>query len=130
MKLLYLHMVIFPAIDMFCTHDKLMHIVSLRATLCEHHYLNITANHMQDQLILYGTEGCHLCHDAQALLQQMNLTWQDIDIIEHDVLLERYGPHIPVLRRPDSGDELNWPFHSHEITALLRASPLPEFMTA
>lgn len=118
-------MVASPAVDIFCTHDNLMHIVSLTATLCEQHYLNVIAHLVPKQLILYGTEGCHLCHDAQALLQQMSLTWQDIDIIEHDDLLERYGPRIPVLKQSDSGDELNWPFKPREILTLLRASPPP-----
>lgn len=68
-------------------------------------------------LILYGTDSCHLCHDAQSLLGHMGLSWQDIDIIDDDVLLERYGAHIPVLKSPYR--ELNWPFNQEDVIHLL-----------
>lgn len=72
-------------------------------------------------LILYATEGCHLCHDAQAMLREMQLTWQDIDIIDDDTLLELYGPRIPVLKLQQH--ELDWPFRPEDIRQLLeRAS--------
>ena len=72
-------------------------------------------------LILYGTEGCHLCHDAQSLLQQAGVAWQDVDIIDHDDLLERYGTRIPVLQH--HGRELNWPFQQQDILRFLAATP-------
>lgn len=68
-------------------------------------------------LILYGTEGCHLCHDAQSLLLQIGVAWQDVDIIDHDELLERYGTRIPVLQR--QGRELNWPFGQQDVLRFL-----------
>jgi glutaredoxin len=68
-------------------------------------------------LILYGTEGCHLCHDAQALLTQMGLVWQDHEIVDDDHLLERYGTRIPVLSH--RGIELDWPFGADQIRRLL-----------
>lgn len=72
-------------------------------------------------LILYGTSGCHLCHDAQALLQRANLAWQDVDVIDDDTLLERYGTRIPVLKL--GPHELSWPFREEDILQLLaRAS--------
>lgn len=68
------------------------------------------------QLILYGTDGCHLCQEAEALLAHgiarhpgryaVTLT----DIAEDAALLERYGERIPVLREAASGAELGWPF--------------------
>lgn len=68
-------------------------------------------------LLLYGTEGCHLCHEAQSLLQQIGVTWRDVDIIDHDDLLERYGTRIPVLQQYDR--ELNWPFQQQDILRFL-----------
>lgn len=68
-------------------------------------------------LILYATEGCHLCHDAQAMLREMQLSWQDIDIIDDDTLLELYGPRIPVLKLQQH--ELDWPFQPEDIRQLL-----------
>lgn len=72
-------------------------------------------------LILYGTEGCHLCHEAQVLLDQMHLTWTDVDIIENDALLETYGIRIPVLRYCDR--ELNWPFRQEDVLNFLGNTP-------
>jgi len=68
-------------------------------------------------LILYGTEGCHLCHNAQSLLQKMNLKWIDVDIIEQQELMVLYETRIPVLKGDNR--ELNWPFNEHDILALL-----------
>jgi hypothetical protein len=70
-------------------------------------------------LILYGTEGCHLCDEARALLHQFDLTWETIDIAEDDALLERYGKRIPVLSRLDGDDELDWPFPHEKILQLI-----------
>lgn len=68
-------------------------------------------------LTLYGTDGCHLCHDAQSLLKAMGLRWQDIDIVDDDALLDRYGTRIPVLRLDHH--EIDWPFHEKDILHLL-----------
>lgn len=74
------------------------------------------------QLILYGTDGCHLCEEAEALLAHGIARHPGryavtlIDIAGEDALLERYGERIPVLREAASGAELGWPF---EVDALL-----------
>ncbi|MEP0202636.1 MAG: glutaredoxin family protein [Halioglobus sp.] len=67
-------------------------------------------------LVLYGTEACHLCDQAEALLVASLSTRSDspyrkVDISTDDALFERYGWIIPVIARPD-GKELNWPFDS------------------
>ena len=69
-------------------------------------------------LQLYGTEGCHLCHDAQTLLQRMGVTWTDVDIIDDDALLERYGMCIPVLQQ--QARELHWPFNEQDVVQFLQ----------
>jgi Glutaredoxin-like domain (DUF836) len=74
---------------------------------------------MAHALILYGTEGCHLCDEASTLLSQLGLIWQTVDIAEDDVLLERYGTRIPVLSRLDNDDELDWPFSREKILQLI-----------
>lgn len=61
-------------------------------------------------LVLYGTSCCHLCEQAEAILRDAGIDAEHIDIAEDDVLLEKYGIRIPVLRRADSGAELGWPF--------------------
>ncbi|MEP4484960.1 MAG: glutaredoxin family protein [Halioglobus sp.] len=67
-------------------------------------------------LVIYGTEACHLCDQAEALLVASLSTLGDshyrkVDISTDDALFERYGWIIPVIARPD-GKELNWPFDS------------------
>jgi len=84
--------------------------------------------------ILYGTLGCHLCDDAEVLMapllveisEQLGLDCEIecIDISEDDLLLERYGERIPVLRwsaagGADSDVELDWPFDVDQVKALL-----------
>jgi hypothetical protein len=66
------------------------------------------------RLSLYGTLGCHLCEEAEALCRQVSpgLELRKVDIADDPELLERYGLRIPVLRDPDSGQELGWPFDS------------------
>lgn len=38
-----------------------------------------------------------------------------IDIAEHEGMVEQYGLRIPVLRRCDTGSELNWPFDATQV---------------
>ena len=44
---------------------------------------------------------------------------ESVEIAEDDGLLERYGTRIPVLRREDSGAELDWPFSTDEVDRFL-----------
>ena len=72
---------------------------------------------------LFGTLGCHLCEVAQALLMpfvEHGLLVELVDIAEHEHLFEGYALRIPVLRRCDTGAELNWPFAAEHVVAFLR----------
>lgn len=73
---------------------------------------------MQKHLILYGTLGCHLCEDAERVLQTLGLPYQGIDIIEDNRLLEKFATSIPVL---DNGGEtyLYWPFSEAQVITWL-----------
>ena len=87
------------------------------------------------QLLLYTTEGCHLCEQAAAmvepLLQVEQLQVEQlqaeqlhperlartaqaqlimVEISESEELVARYGVRIPVLKFCDSQQELGWPF--------------------
>jgi hypothetical protein len=72
-------------------------------------------------LELYGTYGCHLCAEAEQLCRAAlpGLDLRTIDIADHAELMERYGLRIPVLRDPDSGRELGWPFGPDELHSFL-----------
>jgi len=73
--------------------------------------------------ILYGTSGCHLCEQAEALLAPLlsRRGWdlREVDISDSDELLERYGVRIPVLLRVADGGELGWPFAQAEAEAFV-----------
>lgn len=74
---------------------------------------------------LFGTLGCHLCEVAEALLMpfvEHGLLVELVDIAEHEHLVEDYGLRIPVLRRSDTGAELNWPFEAEQIVEFLRSA--------
>lgn len=80
---------------------------------------------MQKRLILLGTRGCHLCDDAERILQALKLPYQYIDIIEDEKLLERYQTSIPVLQEMSNVNErgvLLWPFTMVEVEQWLQAS--------
>jgi hypothetical protein len=53
------------------------------------------------ELLFYTTSQCHLCELAEALLV-------------------RYGTRIPVLRRNDTGAELDWPFTRDQLLTFLQ----------
>lgn len=72
---------------------------------------------------LFSTTGCHLCEVAEALLMpfvEHGLLVELIDIAEREDWVERYALVIPVLRRSDTGAELNWPFDAEQVVSFLR----------
>ncbi len=72
---------------------------------------------------LFGTLGCHLCEVAEALLMpfvEHGLLVELVDIGEDETQVETHGLRIPVLRRCDTGAELNWPFDADQIVAFLQ----------
>lgn len=82
-------------------------------------------------LILYGTSACHLCEQAEALMQEVSLAyislhnmplkWQVVDIVDDEALMERYGLTIPVLSMERNGalSTLNWSFTQSDILNFL-----------
>ena len=79
---------------------------------------------MTIQLHLYSTSHCHLCEQAENLLQSIaklyDTQWRVIEIAEDASLLERYEIKIPVLKRLDTGAEISWPFNDQDIQNFLR----------
>jgi len=73
------------------------------------------------QVELLTTAGCHLCEQAEALLNQAlpGVSVIRVDIAEQDELIEQYGTVIPVLRY--QGRELRWPFGLLDIRERLLA---------
>lgn len=80
--------------------------------------------HTPERFILYGTAACHLCEQAVEMLSAADtylFELEKIDISINDLLLERYGTRIPVLRHVPSGQELDWPFDPNELDRFLRS---------
>ncbi|WP_192867823.1 glutaredoxin family protein [Thaumasiovibrio subtropicus] len=69
-------------------------------------------------MILYSTEGCHLCEEAYVLLTQLGVSDQVsiVDIAFDEALFSRYGVTIPVLKLENKDAELNWPFDLATLT--------------
>lgn len=74
------------------------------------------------EFILYHTEGCHLCHQAEALLLDAGLNYALVDICDDDTLAERYGVRIPVVLRTLDSAELGWPFNSEALASFKDAA--------
>ncbi|HEV7778486.1 MAG TPA: glutaredoxin family protein [Luteibacter sp.] len=67
--------------------------------------------------ILYQRDNCHLCDQALAVLAEARLPdFDSVWIDEDEVLEERYGVRVPVLRNA-VGDELDWPFDAAAVRA-------------
>ena len=77
---------------------------------------------MPPECQLFGTLGCHLCEVAESVLMpfvEHGLLVELVDIAEQESWVEQYGLRIPVLRRTDTGAELNWPFDADQVVAWL-----------
>lgn len=74
-------------------------------------------------LLLYTTEGCHLCEQAKTLLwprlEAWGLNLEEVDIADSEELVELYGVRIPVIRLSHSEEELAWPFNAVELELFL-----------
>lgn len=72
-----------------------------------------------DSPVLYMTEACHLCEQAQQLVIEVTgRPAREVDIVDDDRLMDRYGVRIPVLQTID-GRELGWPFDIAALRAFL-----------
>ncbi len=78
---------------------------------------------MPPECQLFGTLACHLCELAEEEIMPLvehGLLVELMDISESETLFEAYGLRIPVLRRVDTGAELDWPFVTEQVVAFLR----------
>ena len=71
-------------------------------------------------LQLFRRENCGLCALAEAMLRNAAVAGVEVLFLEDDAVLEvRYGWRIPVLRRMDTGAELDWPFDAWKLHRFL-----------
>ncbi|WP_299010814.1 glutaredoxin family protein [uncultured Shewanella sp.] len=78
-------------------------------------------SNIKSDYVLYGTEGCHLCELAEALVADFQLSVHHQDICDDASLAKQYGMTIPVLKQIKSGQEIAWPFTQVEIKELIRS---------
>ncbi len=76
------------------------------------------------RLQLFGTSGCHLCEQAEAIIAaccrvEYDLLIDNIDIAEHPQWQAKYAVRIPVLYHPDTQKELGWPFDFADVMAFM-----------
>ena len=76
---------------------------------------------MAQTLTLYTTAGCHLCEQAEHILDAIGVRYQPVDIESDLGLIERYGIRIPVVA-DDQGRELGWPFDGSALQSWLAGS--------
>ena len=80
---------------------------------------------MSSECQLFGTLGCHLCEQAEKVLLPLveyGLLVELVDIAERSEWVEQYGMRIPVLRRVDTGAELDWPFEAQQVVGFLQGA--------
>ena len=76
-------------------------------------------------LVLYSTEGCHLCELAAQIYQAVGCATaiEVRDIAFDDDLFNRYGVTIPVISYQHQGEiihELCWPFDESDLLHWLK----------
>ena len=81
-------------------------------------------------VILYTKADCSLCNQACQIL--LNLTYDTplridlIDITQNHHTHAKYMERIPVLAKPHTDTELNWPFTAEDVKLYLDKSKVPQ----
>ena len=65
-------------------------------------------------LTLFTSPDCHLCEQAEEMLDYLDIQCNLVDISSQIDLIRLYGVRVPVLKRAD-GSELGWPFDTLDI---------------
>jgi glutaredoxin len=81
------------------------------------------------RLLLFGTSGCHLCEQAEEIVnaclpENLGITIEMIDIAEQEQWQEKYAIRIPVLYHSETQKELGWPFEKAQVIQFINALSL------
>lgn len=76
------------------------------------------------KLLLLGTAGCHLCEEAEAIIeacrtQVEQLIIETVDIAEQTQWQADYAVRIPVLYHPATQQDLRWPFDRNDVNEFI-----------
>ncbi|MDQ5940145.1 MAG: hypothetical protein QG557_1095 [Pseudomonadota bacterium] len=72
-------------------------------------------------LFLLGTQGCHLCEQAQTHLTQLAIAVDYIDIADDVQWQTEFAVLIPVLYHSTSKRYIHWPFDSNTILSFIHS---------
>jgi hypothetical protein len=77
------------------------------------------------RLLLLGTAGCHLCEQAEQIINDclpnnVELTIEAVDIADQEQWQEQYALRIPVLYHPETKNDLGWPFDQWHVKELIK----------
>jgi len=64
---------------------------------------------------LLGTAGCHLCEEAELIVSNFELEFEQIDIAEQEQWQPEYALRIPVLINLETKQDLGWPFDIEQV---------------
>jgi Glutaredoxin-like domain (DUF836) len=72
------------------------------------------------RLLLFGTSGCHLCEQAEQIIDNClqnnaELMIETLDIADEEQWQEQYALRIPVLYHPETKKDLGWPFDQTQV---------------
>lgn len=73
-------------------------------------------------VVLFTGPECHLCDLAMVEIENLNnqhLNVEKRNIRDNAQDYHLYAVKIPVLKRVDTGAELNWPFTQHDIATFI-----------
>jgi hypothetical protein len=75
--------------------------------------------------LLLGTVGCHLCEQAEELMNQclqtgISCEFEIADIAEQIQWQEEYAVLIPVLLHERTNKSLNWPFTKYDVLTFIK----------
>ncbi len=77
------------------------------------------------KLLLLGTAGCHLCEEAEAIVDECRaqatdrLTFETVDIAEQSQWQADYAVRIPVLYHLATQQDLGWPFGRNDVNEFI-----------
>lgn len=67
------------------------------------------------KFLLLGTAGCHLCEEAELIVSNFQLEFEQIDIAEQEQWQPEYALRIPVLINLETKQDLGWPFDIEQV---------------
>ncbi len=81
------------------------------------------------KFLLLGTDGCHLCEDAQTLLNENKIAFEYVDIALHEEWQPKFALLIPVLIHVESQRFLNWHFDSPALISFIESLKMNPLLT-